>query len=126
MEPKYATCLNCIDGRSQVPVIKWITLNYPFDFVDMITEPGMDGKLADENFNIDEILIKVDISIEAHNSKDIFVVGHYDCAANPTDKKTHIKQIKLAVERIKDLRPQSKVIGIWVESQDLVEFILEK
>jgi len=44
---KRAICLNCIDGRVQLPVIEWIKQNYGVDHVDMITEPGMDGFLAD-------------------------------------------------------------------------------
>lgn len=41
MESKFATCLNCIDGRVQIPVINWITDNYEIDYVDMVTEAGM-------------------------------------------------------------------------------------
>lgn len=52
MKPKYVTCLNCIDGRAQLPVIQWITLNYQVDYVDMVTEPGMDGILADEHSDL--------------------------------------------------------------------------
>jgi hypothetical protein len=103
MEPKYVTCLNCIDGRAQLPVIKWITLNYDVDFVDMITEPGMNGILANKNSNLDDILRKVDISREAHKTNEIFVVGHYDCVANPVDKQTHLEQIKKAMQRLRKL-----------------------
>jgi Putative carbonic anhydrase len=39
----FATCLNCIDGRVQIPVIEWITRNKGFKYVDMITKPGIDG-----------------------------------------------------------------------------------
>lgn len=125
MEPKYATCLNCIDGRAQLPAIQWINSNYLVDFVDMITEPGMDGMLANENSNLDEILRKVDISREAHNSNEIFVVGHFDCAANPVDTQTHHKHIKQAVQRMKGLRPEYVVIGLWVENQQSVQLIFK-
>lgn len=125
MEPKYATCLNCIDGRAQLPVIKWGTDNYPVDFVDMITEPGMNGVLANENSNLDDILKKVDISREVHKTTEIFVVGHYDCAANQVDKQTHIEHIKKAVQRLKNLRPQFEVVGLWVENQNSVELIVK-
>ncbi|MEN6292607.1 MAG: carbonic anhydrase [Methanobacterium sp.] len=43
----FATCLNCIDGRVQLPVINWIMKNYNVKYVDMITKAGMDGFLAD-------------------------------------------------------------------------------
>ncbi len=125
MEPKYVTCLNCIDGRAQLPVTRWITDNYRADFVDMITEPGINGFLANENSNLNDILRKVDLSREAHKTTEIFVVGHYDCAANPVDKQTHIEHIKQSVHRMKNLRPQCEVIGLWVENQHSVELILK-
>jgi hypothetical protein len=126
MEPRYVTCLNCIDGRAQLPVIKWITRNHHVDFVDMITEPGMNGLLADENVNVDEILGKVDISRKAHNTSEIFVVGHFDCVANPVDTEIHCEHIQKAAERIKKLRPECVVTGLWVENQHSVELIVKK
>ena len=50
-----ATCLNCMDGRVQLPVINWIRENYKIDNVDVITEAGMDGVLANERY-IGEII----------------------------------------------------------------------
>ena len=47
-----AVCLNCIDGRVQVPVIDWIKDKFKVDHVDMITEPGMDGLLADKDYSL--------------------------------------------------------------------------
>ena len=58
MKTQFVTCLNCIDGRVQLPVIKWIMENYGVEYVDMITTPGMDGILSDETSNIDDILEK--------------------------------------------------------------------
>jgi hypothetical protein len=36
-----------MDSRVQLPVIQWIKENYNVNFVDLITEPGMGGVLAD-------------------------------------------------------------------------------
>ncbi|BDZ67319.1 hypothetical protein GCM10025860_07670 [Methanobacterium ferruginis] len=125
-KPKYVTCLNCIDGRAQLPVIQWIKSNYLVDFIDMITEPGMDGVLADENSNLDEILRKVNVSLEAHKTNKIFIVGHYGCAANQVDLKTHKVHIKRSVQRMKKIKPKCEVIGLWVENQELVELVIKK
>ncbi len=111
----FATCLNCIDGRVQLPAIQWITEKYNVKYVDMITEAGMDGFLADENSDIHEILKNVEVSISGHGSENIFVVGHYDCAANPVDDLTHKKQINTAVKRIKNIFPDLNVIGLWID-----------
>jgi len=123
MEPQFVTCLNCIDGRAQLPVIQWIAKNYPVDFVDMITEPGMDGILADEDSNLDEILRKLDLSRDAHNTDELFIVGHYDCAVNPVDTQTNHEQIKQAVMRVKMLRPHFEVYGLWLANKHSVELV---
>ncbi len=52
---KFATLINCMDGRVQLPVSRWIKKNFGVDFVDTITEPGPNGILAN---NKDKTLIK--------------------------------------------------------------------
>ena len=121
----FATCLNCIDGRVQLPVINWIIENYDINYVDMITEAGIDRFLADESSNIYGILKKIKISIEVHESKNIFILGHYDCAGNPVNEITHKKQINVAVKRIKSLFPDLNVAGLWINENFSVEKILE-
>ena len=48
---------------------------------------------------------------------EIFVVGHFDCAANPVDKQTHHEHIKQISQRFEKLRPECAVRGLWVENQ---------
>lgn len=122
---KFASCLNCMDGRVQLPTVLWIKENYKIDYVDVITEAGMDGILANESINIDSILHKVDISITKHKANDIFIIGHYDCAGNLVNEKIHKRHIRKGVERIKSLRPSCEVIGLWVSEQWFVERIIE-
>lgn len=123
---KFATCLTCMDGRVQLPVIYWIKKNYGVDYVDMITEAGMDGVLADENYkDIDSFLKKIDISFEKHNSNSIFIVGHYDCGGNPVDEETHKKQIHIAVKKVKRWKPSMQIIGLWVSNEWTVKKMTE-
>ena len=112
-----------MDGRAQLPVIKWIKDNSGVDYVDMITEAGMVGVLADEIFIMDDIMRKIDISINAHGSQDIFIAGHHDCAGNPVTDELHQKQIASAVLRLKKLYPSSRVSGLWVSSTWSVEIV---
>ena len=116
MQSEFVTCLNCIDGRTQLPVIHWIKENYGVEYVDMITEGGIVGCLADKSFNIDNILNKVSISIDQHGSEHIFIVGHDDCAGNPVNPTTHKKQIIDSVNRIKCHILSCKVTGLWVSN----------
>lgn len=88
-EGKFATSISCMDGRIQIPISNWIKENYSVDYVDTITEPGVD-KVIFNNDCIDSIKNKVSISINAHKSKLIVVSGHYECAANPVSDKEHI------------------------------------
>jgi carbonic anhydrase len=125
MKLRFATCLNCIDGRVQIPVITWITQNYNVDYVDMITEAGINGLLANKGFDPSHILRKLAISIAKHNSNTLFIVGHFDCGTNPVEESVHRKQIKKAVERIKNYTHSCKIIGLWVSEQLKVEQVCE-
>lgn len=115
-----------MDGRVQIPVIQWIQKEYGLDYIDMITEAGMDGLLAQDDVDITSIIEKINISLDNHNSKIIFIVGHFDCAGNPVSDETHRKHIRMAVERLKSIKSSCEVIGLWVPKERLVEKIIEK
>ena len=114
-EGKFATSVTCMDGRIQLPLAKWIKENYSVDYVDAITEPGVDKKVSD-NADLESIKHKVGISINAHKSELIVVSGHYDCAGNPVSDDEHKSQIKKGVEVISSWNTGAKVIGIWVDN----------
>ncbi|MEA1924640.1 MAG: carbonic anhydrase [Candidatus Altiarchaeota archaeon] len=121
---EFATCLNCMDGRVQLPVIHWIKEKYGVEYVDVITEAGMDGFLVESK--LDDILRKIDISLKKHGSNIIFVVGHHDCGGNPVDEKTHRKQVHIAVDKLKKMKSSVKVIGLWVSDSWVAEKIIER
>jgi hypothetical protein len=45
---RFGTAINCIDGRTQQVVIDHMKQNYNIDGVDMVTFPGADGLLSEE------------------------------------------------------------------------------
>ena len=114
---KRVVCLNCIDGRVQLPAIQWIKDNSAADYVDMITEPGMDGFLADQNCSIEDICRKLKISIEKNNASMIIVVGHYDCKGNPVDESTHKEHILSSIERLKLEFTNMPMTGLWINDE---------
>lgn len=120
-----AVCLNCIDGRVQLPVINWIKEKYKVDFVDMITEPGMDGAISKEKSSLDEIIRKTKISIEVNSAKTIVIVGHHDCRGNPISEPEHKQQIKESVKKIKEVYVNLNTIGIWVSEQSEIEIVVQ-
>jgi len=113
-EGKFATSVSCIDGRIQIPLAKWIKENYSVDYVDTITEPGIDKTII-ENSVFESIKTKVSISINAHKSELIVLSGHYDCAANQVSNEKHIELIKKGIEVISSWNLGVKVIGVWVD-----------
>lgn len=115
-EAGFATAINCMDGRTQNPVIEWMRKHYGVSYVDMITEPGVDAILAENRDirTIESIKRKVGISIEKHGSKFIVVVGHHDCAGDPVDMNTHLAQIRSAIETVASWGFSAQVFRIWI------------
>jgi hypothetical protein len=115
-DKKFASAINCIDGRAQKPVIDWLIKQFGVDYVDMITEPGPNRILADNKdmFLLDSIKRRVNISINKHFSKLIVIVGHHDCAGNPVDKETQIQHILSAIKTVESWNFDARVIGLWV------------
>ncbi len=121
----FATAINCMDGRVQIPIIEYLKINYNVDYVDMITEPGP-IKILSENIDndlINSIKRRVIISVEKHNSNLIAVVGHHDCAGNPEGKETQIKQILKSIKVIKSWYANIQIIGLWVDENWKVNII---
>ena len=112
---KFATSVSCMDGRIQIPLTNWIKENFSVDYVDTITEPGIDKQVAD-NTDLESIKTKVGISINKHESELIVVSGHYDCAGNPVSNEEHITQIKKGIEVISSWNLGVKVVGVWVDN----------
>jgi len=119
---KRATCLNCMDGRVQLPVLHWIKENYHVDFVDVVTEAGMDNVLANQQ-DIHEVLRSIAISVDLNKSTRLFVVGHYDCRGNPVEESVHRQEILSAVKRLKEHWPRHEIIGLWVNKNWTVELV---
>ncbi|MDP6327347.1 MAG: hypothetical protein QGH88_03030 [Nitrosopumilus sp.] len=123
---KFATSINCIDGRIQIPVSNWIKQKYFVDYVDVISHPGSDKVIGEKIIEgIAEIKSKVLVSINAHNSKLIVISGHHDCAGNPVSKEMHMTQIKKSINLIKSWNFPVTVIGIWVNDKWEIEEIQE-
>ena len=114
---KFATAINCIDGRVQIPVIEWLRNEYGVNYVDMITEPAPNKMLSksDENSITKSIKRRIEISVNKHASKLVAIVGHYDCAGNPVEENTQLKQILSAVKSVKSWNFDVTIIGLWVD-----------
>ena len=115
-EGKFATSVSCIDGRIQTPISTWIKDNHSVDYVDTITEPGLDKRIFEFPEIAEEIRKKVTISIKAHKSELVVVSGHADCAGNPVSDEEHKQHIAKGVEVVKSWNLGVDVRGVWVDN----------
>jgi len=116
---KFATALNCMDGRTQMPVFKEVQKLSGAEYVDMITEAGIDEIIASgtDAVLLEGIKKRIEISTENHGSKFIAVVGHDGCAGNPVDEATHRLHITTSCMILRKLYPKVTVVGLWVDAE---------
>lgn len=127
---RFATSISCMDGRVQPVLSSWITQNYPIDFVDTITAPGVDKKIFQED-NLGSLIDMAKISVGIHKSRLIVVSGHYQCAGNPVSEEIHADHIRTSVDVIKSWKDvfdlagddsshndsdsgEIDVVGVWI------------
>jgi carbonic anhydrase len=122
---KFATAINCMDGRVQLPVINWLMENLSVDYVDMITEPGPDRILAEGTAAAqDSIKARVLISVNKHGSDTILVAAHDDCAGNPVSRAEHEMQVRQCVIKIRSWNlPVNRIFGAWIDDKWRIEII---
>ncbi len=106
-----------MDGRVQLPVIKYLENRFNVQHVDTITETGPNLVLAEQSNTalLQSILTRLKISIEKHHSIGVAVVGHHDCAGNPALKDKQIVHTKKAIVFIRERYAEIEIIGLWVD-----------
>jgi len=119
----FGTVINCMDGRTQLPVNEYLKKHYHLDFVDTITEPGPVKILAENLAEATSIQHRVKISVEAHGSKLIAIVAHYDCAGNPVPKEIQLEQLESALKIVRTWHNEVQCIGLWVNEKWQVELV---
>lgn len=123
---KFVTAINCMDGRTQLPVIDWLKLTFKADYVDSVTEPGPVKELADlpQGRPACSMLARTAISVERHGSRQVAVIAHHDCAGNPEPKSVQLEQLRRAVETVRGWRFEAEVVGLWVNENWQVERVV--
>lgn len=113
---KFCTAVTCMDGRIQLPVITYLQKRFQAEYVDVITEAAINLVLSkqEESQLIEAILDRIRISVNAHKSESLAVVGHYDCAKNPSSEDVQRKHTLDAINFIKNRYNEIEIIGLWV------------
>lgn len=127
MEDTFAAAVNCMDGRAQEPVRRWLRDRCGVLHVDQITEAGPVRILADlpDDPRLDSLKFRVGISVERHHARAVALVAHHDCAGNPVDRAEQERQIRAGVMTLKSWAPDVPVFGLWVNSEWRVEPVCE-
>ena len=115
----FATAINCMDGRTQVPVIDFVRKKYGVDYVDMITDPGPVRILAEnkDKAALESIRRRVEISTGKHGSEHLVIVAHHDCAGNPVEKDVQIRQLREAIKTVRSWAFKTEIISLWIDEK---------
>ncbi len=112
------TAINCMDGRTQLPVIEFLKSKLSVEYIDIVTEPGPVRILAEQSNSAqaDSIISRVDISVNKHKSVAVAIIAHHDCAGNPADEGTQKQQLASAAMFLKEKYPHLQIISLWLNS----------
>jgi carbonic anhydrase len=126
MRNEFSTVINCMDGRVQIPIIKFMQKKYRTKFIDTITEPGPVKILAewsDINY-IDSIIRRIKISTDKHGSRSIAIAAHFNCAGNPVSRDTQIEELNTSVNNLRSKFEKIEIIGLWINEKWKVEEVI--
>jgi len=123
---KFVTAVNCMDGRVQEPVIRWMKRQFHADFVDMVTEPGPDRVMtAGASWDVRAVRNRVEISVNAHHSDVVAVAAHHDCAGYPVSKEEHLSALRRCVDVMTSWHLPVRVLALWVSERWDVEVVCD-
>lgn len=114
---RFVAAINCMDGRTQLPVNEWMRREYEVDYVDTITEPGPVKILAEAPASLQarSVQVRLTISVERHGSRAVAVVAHHDCAGNPRPELEQLVQLRSALDAVRGWGLGIEVVGLWVD-----------
>ena len=122
----FATALNCMDGRVQLPVNEAVRSTFGVSCVDTITGAGIVRLLSDETDapEIATVLSNIRVSLEKHGSRGIAVAAHHDCAGNPRNEQSQKEQLARAVGFLEEQFPGCRIVGMWVGMDGVAETVV--
>lgn len=108
-----------MDGRIQKPVMEFVLAEHGYTLPDTITDPGPIKALSDaeDKAYFERVCQRIDISVHKHGSRHIFVVGHADCAGNPTGRGVQEDQLRRIVPRLQQRYQDCQVTSLFVDDQ---------
>lgn len=121
----FACAINCMDGRTQEPVIQYLKKRLGVEYVDAVTEPGPIKLLADNDVPwVENIKACCDVSVNKHGAKAVAIISHYDCAGNPQSREIQLEQLRASVAKVRGWYPAIDIYGLWVDENWEVEEVI--
>jgi hypothetical protein len=108
-----------MDGRVQLPVIRYLQGRFNVEYVDSVTEPGPNLLLAKQTDKdaVRSILRRIRVSVERHSSVGIALAGHHECAGNPATRQEQKQHLIVGIEFLSLQYPNIPIIGLWVDEK---------
>ena len=119
----FAAALNCIDGRTQIPVINFIKQRSGVRHVDMITEAGIIKHLSSntEDSVVKATRLSLEISVSGHKTQIVFLVAHQDCLGNQVADNIQKEQLLQAKRNVESWHLPVEVKCLWLNATWQVE-----
>ena len=114
----FCTAISCMDGRIQIPVNIYLTNLLEVDYVDTITEPGPVKILSEKQDSslAQSIFRRIDVSINRHDSRNLAIVAHHDCAGNQHPEDKQKTQLKIAFDYLSEKYSEINIFALWIDS----------
>jgi hypothetical protein len=124
---KFATAINCMDGRVQLPVINHLKTKFSVDCVDIITEPAPVKIISEssKDVKLESIKERLKISQEKHGSEKLAIVAHHDCAGNPVEKTVQLDQLRNSIRKVRSWGFRGVLLGLWLDENWAIQEIEE-
>ncbi len=120
----FCAAINCLDGRTQLPVVNFLMQRFNVKYVDMLTDAGPLGILSNtpDSERAQFFIERVNTVIRVHDIKELAIAGHWDCRGNPVPREAQLVQREVVL-RYRELFPQLTIIGLWVDEAGEVQEI---
>ncbi len=118
----FATVLTCIDGRIKAVERDFLLTRFGVAHLDTVTRAGIVKHLTSgydpaTNAIVDDL----EASRRAHNSQQLALVAHTECAGNPVDDDMQRGQLAEAITHFGRRYPEMSIVGLWLGEDWTVE-----
>ena len=116
LQGRFAALVNCMDGRIQTRTIDQVMTRFGVRWVDNITTTGavrhLDGVVTPTG---EGLLDSLGVSVQAHQTAQVAIAAHADCAGNPISDERQKTQLRNAAVVVSERYPALEVITLFFD-----------